>query len=482
MRISEDHFKCQCIYDTRYGIQEGLTHYSQQPSRVALVYAVERDDQIRIFDPLDLLQGHEPKIRKLFLENADWRNAASSPTNFTNGREWQVEDNLELTGLISCGARSGSIYYQMWFAEHHPDMCHIGPTERWLEQAAFRLSHAFANPQRAYTGVAGQFLREYATHAVRDHIVDQLKKHLGRDAGQQIFTILCAVLDISRTQEEGVWPRGELLFIHPSSVASVPFMARFPAHEQPLLENHKHVCKLLLASEGSSRKLVSDGQVILGIASEQLPPFHIVVEFRGGHGFIRLNDEMLCSFYDGSFHSSTMRANLVQLEESLLEANLDPQKRTRLFRTVSEIVHLAQHKKHGCSLVLDLQESPADIAGQDLEQPLDLQNPQLMELAQSLAMVDGALHLGADLKLHRFACLLDGHSTGTEDRARGARFNSAIRFTAERPGVIVVVVSSDRKVYVIQEGVEINAQCRWAPVSPCPAMPPTIEEWLDRQA
>jgi DNA integrity scanning protein DisA with diadenylate cyclase activity len=104
----------------------------------------------------------------------------------------------------------------------------------------------------------------------------------------------------------------------------------------------------------------------------------------------------------------------------------------------------------------------------------------MMELAQSLAMVDGALHIGADLNLYRFGCLLDGRSAGTEDRARGARFNSAIRFTSERPGAIVVVVSSDRKVYVIQEGVEINAQCRWLPVSGCPLMPPTIEEWLIR--
>jgi DNA integrity scanning protein DisA with diadenylate cyclase activity len=121
-----------------------------------------------------------------------------------------------------------------------------------------------------------------------------------------------------------------------------------------------------------------------------------------------------------------------------------------------------------------------EIAGQDLERSLDLKDPLMMELAQSLAMVDGALHIGADLELYRFGCLLDGHSVGTEDRARGARFNSAIRFTAERPGVIVVVVSSDRRVYVIQEGVEINAQCRWSPVSGCPVMPPTIEAWLTR--
>jgi hypothetical protein len=298
------------------------------------------------------------------------------------------------------------------------------------------------------------------------------------DTDLRVYPILYAVLDISRTQEEGAWPRGQLLFVDPNNIGTVPFLARFPAHERPLLANHKHICKLLLASEGSSRALVSDGKVIMGIASRPLTSFHFGAEFCGGHGFMRIKEELLCSFYDGSFHSSTMRANLVQLEEALLEAELDPQMGTRLFRAVSDIVHLAQQKKHGCSLVLDLNAQPIKIAGQDLERPLDLKDPEMMELAQSLAMVDGALHIGADLNLYRFGCLLDGRSAGTEDRARGARFNSAIRFTSERPGAIVVVVSSDRKVYVIQEGVEINAQCRWSPVSGCPLMPPTIEAWL----
>ena len=480
MRISDEYFKCQCIYETHYGVQEGLTHFSQQPSRVALVYAEDRSESLRIYDPLDLLLGHEPKFKELFVDNVDWRRIPGGLSGLSDGLEMREEANLDLTGLISWGGRSRSVFFQMWFAEHHPDMCHVGPTERWLEHACYRLSHAFSNPQRAYTGISGQFLREYATHAVRDYIVDQINLHLGMDTALRIYPILYALLDISRTQEEGVWPRGQLLFVDPINIGTVPFLARFPAHERPLLANHKHICKLLLASQGSSRALVSDGKVIQGIASRPLTTFHFGAEFCGGHGFMRIKEELLCSFYDGSFHSSTMRANLVQLEEALLEAELDPQMGSRLFRAVSDIVHLAQQKKHGCSLVLDLNAQPIDIAGQDLERPLDLKDPVMMELAQSLAMVDGALHIGADLELYRFGCLLDGRSVGTEDRARGARFNSAIRFTSERPGTIVVVVSSDRKVYLIQEGVEINAQCRWLPLSGCPLVPPTIEEWLTR--
>ena len=101
-----------------------------------------------------------------------------------------------------------------------------------------------------------------------------------------------------------------------------------------------------------------------------------------------------------------------------------------------------------------------------------------LEFSESLSKVDGALHIGADLKLHGFACLLDGRATPAEDRARGARFNSALRFTAEHNNLIIIVVSADRPVSVIQEGVELNAQCKWEPVLRCAVPPPLLKKWL----
>ncbi len=60
-------------------------------------------------------------------------------------------------------------------------------------------------------------------------------------------------------------PAGELVFVEPSLLDEVHFIARFPGMEQPLLKNFKHVRKLLQAVEQSSRRLVSDGHSILGI-------------------------------------------------------------------------------------------------------------------------------------------------------------------------------------------------------------------------
>ena len=74
--------------------------------------------------------------------------------------------------MISYGGRSSSVVYQMWFTEHHPNMCSVGPSEMWLEQAVWRLSRDIANEEDLYTGISGSFLREYATHAIRDYLID----------------------------------------------------------------------------------------------------------------------------------------------------------------------------------------------------------------------------------------------------------------------------------------------------------------------
>ena len=343
------------------------------------------------------------------------------------------EEYPNLTGLISFGGRSGAVFFQIWFTEEHPDMCCVGPTERWIEYTAGLLSRNISTNYLVNLGTSGYVLQEYATHAVRDYIVDQRNLRMGWDTRLRIFPILDTVLGISKTLEEGAWPRGELIFVEPTAVSDMRFVALFPPLERPSTKNFKHVRKLLLAVEDSNRKLVSDGAYIIGISSDYPPKASLAVEFRGGHGFLKLDDDPVCSFSDGRFYSSTRKANLVQVEEVLLESNLDPTAGNDLLKIITHIVHNAGERKHGCALVVDLNDRPLEISGQKLEEPLDLRDDNLLNLATSLAKVDGALHIGSDLKLHAFACLLDGHALPHENRARGARYNSALRFNRRTP-------------------------------------------------
>jgi DNA integrity scanning protein DisA with diadenylate cyclase activity len=471
-------FVCKCVEDTIEGLQDGLSHFSGS-SRAAVIYAITPEDPMRIYDPQSLLRGHEPIFDELYLVSGDWRNNVRPFGEIKKFQHMVPEKNLELTGLISWGGRSSSVFYQMWFTEHHADMCCIGPTECWLEHAAWRFSHDVSNEEELYTGISGSFLSEYSTHAVRDYVVDQMNVILGWDTPLRIYPILDAVLGISRTREEGQWPVGELIFSDVRSLPELEFFARFPEMGQPSLTNFKHVRKLLLSVEDSDRRLVSEGKTILGIAGEKLPAFSIIADYRGRQGFLRINDEAVCSFSDGRFKSSTHQANLVNVEEILLESSLDDEAGNRLYKIITSVVHSAESHEHGCTLVIDLNEQPVQISGQRLEKPLDLRLPQNLELSESLAKVDGALHIGADTRLHGFACLLDGRTVPGEDRARGARYNSALRFTSEHDNIVVVVVSSDRPVSVIQEGVELSAQCQWRPELSFAHPHRTLKQWID---
>ncbi len=468
-----------CIFNIFDGLQDGLSHFSG-PSRSALIYAETPHDPMVVFDPQNLLAGHEKPLRELYLDNEDWRLPPAGLGRMKDSRQILPEKNLDLAGLISWGGRSKSVFYQMWFTEHHPDMCAIGPTERWLEHAAWLLSNDMASDHPLCTGTSGHVLRAYATHAVRDFIVDELNYSMGMDVHMRNYPILDAVLEISKTMEENAWPRGKLAFIEPGALDELDFLARFPVYEQPNLAHHKHVRKLLLAVEGSQRQLISDGQCIAGIAMGPMPRYRIAADFRGGHGFLSLNGHRICSFFDGGFHSTTCRAKLVQLEEILLESHLNASIEPHLiFQTISRMVHHAEDLKYGCTLVLDLNDKPLDISGQKLAAPIDLRDPRLLDMAQSLSKVDGAIHMGADLHLHGFACILDGLSISGENLARGARFNSALRFTARHENVVVVVVSSDRPVSVIQGGVELNAQCQFKPLATSAPAPVLMKEWLN---
>jgi len=465
----------KCIYHIHDGLCSGLTRYSG-PSRAALIFCMDESSPIYIHDPQDLLRGHEPRLAELYLRDHCWGEckARELPNDILRC------ENLELSGLVSFGARSKHINYQMWFTEHHPDLCSPGPTERWLEHACRLTSQDLGAEGALDLGTSSYVLQDFATHAVRDHIIDIRNLSVGIDTELRIYPILEAVLGISKTQEEGHWPHGDVIFVEPSQVHKVHYLATFGAYEQPALKDLKHIRKLLQAVEGNRHKLVCDGHRIIGIGTGKMPDFSVTASFRGRHGFIELQDEQICSFSDGSYHSSTRRANLVQLEEILMELRLEQNKVYSIMKFVGELVSSAQERKHGCAIVLDYGSPLAVISGQHLENPLDLRRHIELDLAKALAKVDGALHIDMMfMKLHAFAALLDGRTVPGENRARGARFNSALRFTAEHSEVIVVVVSSDRPISIIQHGAELTSRCEWEPRYKCLATPPTLAEWIN---
>ena len=476
--MQSNYFVNRCISETLSGLQDGLTQFSGA-SRSAVIFALKQTDELYICDPQSLLRGYEPILKALYIEKDDWCRPIDRKSPYCSYNHIEPQPNLQLDGLISNGGSSSSVYYQMWFTEHHPNICSLCPTECWLEHAVLRLSHDMANDSNLYTGISGNFLREYACHAVHDCIVDKAGLILGLDVQIHIYPMLDAILGISKTNEEGARPHGSLTFVEPRFLKDIRFLARFQSSEQPPLNNFKHVRKLLQAVEHSPRTLISDGAYVLGIAERSIRSFHITADFQGKLGFLFAEDEVVCSFQDGSYSSDTHRAKLFEVEEALLDYTIDPAVRNDMFKIIAALVHNAEDNMFGCTFVIDLAPEPTAIAGQKITPPANLLEPNKLMLAAGLSKVDGALHIRSDLRLYGFACLLDGHRVDNENRARGARYNSALRFTAQHLDTIVVVVSSDRPVSIFQQGKEIVNKYYNPLSSRCALFPVSFREWLD---
>jgi hypothetical protein len=463
------------------GLTQGLTRFSG-PSRAALIMAETKDSPLLIHDPRRLLRGHEPKLAKVFLESGEWRERAPDTQAMKPFGQAAWAQKLHLTGLICAGGYSQPLFYQMWFTELHPNMCSTGPTERWLEHAVWLLAHDYASEGAFFTSASRHALESFEQHAVRNHLHLELSRILGRPSQLPLYPILEAVLQVSGTREEGQRPVGRVLFVEPSDADGLPWLVRFPPSERPVLQNAKHVRKLLLAVENSWRRLVSDGESVLGVCfpASHLPA-RLTADFQERFGFLRLGDKPVCSFVDGSFHSTTRKPNLVLLEETLIEPSGEPGQANSLFHISSSIVDEARREGFGCTLVLDPKDTLPVLSGQHVDPPLDLNDPRYLDLAKSLAKLDGALHMDGRGRLRGFACLLDGLSVGSEDRSRGARFNSALRFTAMHPEIIVLVVSSDAPVFIFQGGVQLNAVCDLPPEAEIDLAPPTLEQWVEEQ-
>ncbi len=471
-----DNFESICLFHILEGLRDGLSHFSSRPTRVALLYAIQHDDLPRVYDPMGLLSGHESVLKDFYQERQGWRKAPpfAGEMEFLDSEHFR---DLHLAGILSHGGRTNAVAYQVWFIEQHPDVCSLGPFRMWLEYAVRLFAQNYKMKSVMTIDTAGFFLQQCATHAIRDFIVEERSSMGKLDTRLRVYPLLDAVLGVSSTLEEGAAAVGRIAFVEPSEIYNMNFLALFPDSERPLLSNHKHVRKLLQSVEYSSALMVSDGVFVWGFATGIAPDSSVIAHFNGNHGFLWLNGLRVCSFSNGAFNALTRQANLVDLEEKLLEMPLSRSEQHSMMKIVARLVGSAAERHHGACLVLDFSEQGLEVSGQKLEHALDLRQEKFIQLAMSLSKVDGALHISKNLKLLAFGCLLDGSSVLGENRARGARYNSALRFSAVHDEVIVVSVSSDRPVSILQNGLELTATCAIQDICGCP-FPPTLAEWI----
>ncbi len=457
------------------GLQRGLNKFCGA-TRVALVIAIKEDDELLMYDEDGLLQPHRQRLQEVYVSSSAWKEQRATEER---REDVAVLPDLHLPGILSKGATSDSVFHQRWFVERLPNLAHEGPIYSWLEDAAFEMCIDFESGDKEWNNYTYAALADNALTAVVDYLYEA-KEWLLENRGLKLpnpFPVVEAITHISVAREEGERASGKITFIdrgqldHHLKYHMELDIAQHETGSLPSLMNTKHVRKLLTLC-GSERSLLSDGEYILGIADlrEPIPENSIVAEFKLGRGDIRIGSQLVCTFADGELFGDSGNANLSDVNRLLSQRPQEPHLRERLIRCVESILNSAKQERHGCTIIIDFHEPIERLPGEYLREPIN--SITNLDLVSAMSKIDGAIHLSPKAELIGFACLLDGKASPNEDRSRGARYNSGLRFSAKigEEDTIVIVASEDGPISIFERGLDISSSAQ------------NVQEYNDRVA
>ncbi len=247
--------------------------------------------------------------------------------------------------------------------------------------------------------------------------------------------------DFSSLTYERSGAKGHIAVTHPDNLAN-KLKIRFESRVS--LSEARTVRKMLELTDDSTCLLADSGHVYgLGECNSAPDVAKLSIE---GHAMwsISIDDTAL------------MRVSYehAELPRQILDKDLfaDVAKRTVDAVEVDriwEIVQRALQDDHGTTIVVS--KNPAAEIKRLAQQALPIK-PEYLEHSEvaRLGRVDGAIVLGPDGRCHAFGVILDGLATSSGDRARGARFNSSVRYQQTSDiGAMVIVISDDGTVDLI---------------------------------
>lgn len=245
---------------------------------------------------------------------------------------------------------------------------------------------------------------------------------------------------------EGRGTVGRLLLSRPG----YPGLSHRVTLKSPIRLHDIPAVRKLLVTSGSGMGLLSDGHVVFGLGGldmqRSLPGeslFHVAflkhstwelsrglrLLMRVTYGRPRLPRLAISEARFRYYLTRTF--GLVPLED---------------FERLWALALAASEQRHGTILVITAaaESEAARLALQGLPiMPVKLDRDTLL----AISSIDGAVLVAPDTTCHAIGAILDGRALGTGDPARGARYNSALRYvlSSEQP-CLAVVVSEDGRV------------------------------------
>jgi hypothetical protein len=260
---------------------------------------------------------------------------------------------------------------------------------------------------------------------------------------KQLFTNLNIMSSI---RYEGAEASGEIL-LGPTASMDGHFCVQF---SQPVeLVQHRRARKLLeLAARGLSLHTDSEALygLVLPIACDREDTYSITIK---GHRTweLRRGESSLLRVVDGLPKLPKPAVDLDRLRNDL--QRIFPEVSEENARSLGGLVETAIREKHGTMIVISeaAESESLRLATQGTAVSPFACTPQLL---QHLTSIDGAILLSTSGVCHAIGVILDGLATADGDPARGARYNSAVRYcAASQHRCVLIVVSEDGDVTII---------------------------------
>jgi DNA integrity scanning protein DisA with diadenylate cyclase activity len=217
------------------------------------------------------------------------------------------------------------------------------------------------------------------------------------------------------------------------------------------LSNHKAIRKLLEMTN-DTLSLIANGNEVYGIGYVTDYDFKaedlFVIEFNGHFKWELKHHEKILM---------VVEYNQPRLPKERIGKELFSDHFSRIFSsikqndidTVWEIILAATEQKHGTMVVISnkADEEAVRLNGQCIiVEPIHLTS----EIMRLVTAIDGAVLLDPNGECHALGVILDGLASDKGDSARGARFNSAMRYLETQDNeCLIVVVSEDGHINLI---------------------------------
>jgi hypothetical protein len=338
--------------------------------------------------------------------------------------------------VIVFGCYSDRTPLLIWFLEKNSNVESRAIFKHWFSEACnlFDLYRRTTVGRQQATNVWLQ-ISSYAIPAARLVLEPYLTSYT-----EQHPLDLCIAL--TTALEEGRLANGKIVFISSEAeLSSLSFVVPF-ANNRPSLPDVKHIRKLLTAVDNSEFSLIATPHAIQGVAKVDDAQEYLRANFANGSADMFIGNEYQFSIHNGKLRSYRRRPNFLVLEKSFNALNVRKAFMPNYRQQIEALLSTVFESNFGCLLVLG-DDDTQSLSGQALTIPLSIFDNDHLRLISNMAKVDGATHVNSQGKAFKFASLLGGSASVRDVAARGARFNSASRYSRENSDQLVVALSVD---------------------------------------